>query len=80
MEKLCTDCEHSRRDWFFGWEFATCEAPQNKTIRLLDGKPEYKFAKFCDVQRKYGDIGDCSPSGKWFEPKRTTFFMRLLKA
>ena len=74
MEKTCKACKHAKRDLIFGWEFATCEAPQNKKINLVSGRHAYKFSKYAEVQR-VGDLGDCGEAGRWFEQRhpRTTW-------
>lgn len=77
--KLCRNCEHSRRHFVFGWEFATCEAPQNKRVNPVTGKQSYRYAKYCDVQR-IGDVGDCAPVGRWFTPTRKPVWMKALGA
>lgn len=81
MENNCTQCKHAKRHWLFGWQFASCEAPQNKTTNLVTGLQVYRFSKYCDVQRSAGDVGDCATVGRWFEQKdRRTIWMRVFGA
>ena len=79
--RYCTDCKHFRSSWFLRNRLGTCESPQNVTISLVDRSKSYKYSRFADVQRSHGDVGDCSPSGKWFEGKdMRTMWARLVDA
>lgn len=76
---VCKNCEYAKRDWF-GWQFATCEAPENIQVDPVTGATDvYKFSKYCSVQRR-GDVGDCADVGRWFKPKqRRSFLDRLMR-
>lgn len=64
--KFCKDCKHSKRDFFFGWQFAKCGAPSISKFDLITGKPLY--SSYCEVQRKFkGDC--CGPEGTKFVQK-----------
>lgn len=67
-KKICRNCKHSRRDWFFGWAHAKCKAPQWADTSVVTGKVVYPTI-YCENQRIFTEDRYCGPSGQWYEPK-----------
>jgi len=64
--KFCKDCKHSKRDWFWGWQFAKCRVRVISNVDLVSGKKTVMYDEaYCENQRKYS----CGINAKLFEPK-----------
>lgn len=72
--KLCKDCNHNRRDWLFGQQFAKCAA----TVNAATGEPRWS----CESERwHFTDVvNNCGSTGKLWEPKPISWFRKLTGA
>lgn len=67
--KICKDCQHAKRHWLFGWDFAKCRAPQLLKAHPVTGVTEAD-PSYCVNQRKFDyEPLMCGPNAKFFEPK-----------